>query len=571
MRKSLKIQQKVIPKIINNYKVEHKLFEINSNPFYVGINTYINEKVLIRIFPKNNLNNKLKEISHINNEIYLLKLLNHKNILRLYEIIESKDYIFLIYEYFDCELLSNFIKNKKLNEKQIFKILHGIIVTLIYTHNTMKISHLTLNLNSILIDKDLNIKIINFKYGCIYSKDIDKHINNEDMSLYNCPEIHAKQLFNPELADVYSCGVITYYLYCGELPFTSKAKIVADELIIKGEYYLPKNISEKMMKVITTLMEYDSTKRKQFKQILNENWFNDLKTDDKKEIRGLNILHEKYPIDDKVMKICNEYQLNKKDLIKYLNNNNFNNLTSLYKQIENKLNKKGIKTLGDLTSDKFIGYLNNNTNYYENKNIHENLQKEQKKIQEDLEQKITIFEKNQANINKELTEIKNKYNNGEFKKPKKEIDPKRLSSRRKSQMYGQQLLNNLSKKKDEYNIKKVNDNNPNDFMKIKEVNVGHSINEKKEKNEKNDKDKNKKYLKCSSQKIDEEKDNIKGILKNSKKIRNFRRGSSLVISTSSINELTEKKKKIHYLKMFQILMNSWLVFTKKKKKKNKKK
>lgn len=539
MKKSLKIQEKVIPKNINNYKVEHKLFEINSNPFYVGINTYINEKVLIRIFPKNNLNNKLEEISHINNEIYLLKLLNHKNILRLYEIIESKDYIFLIYEYFDCELLSNFIKNKKLNEKQIFRIVHGIIVALIYTHNTMKISHLTLNLNSILIDKEFNIKIINFKYGCIYSKNIDKYINNEDMSLYNCPEIHAKQQFNPELADVYSCGVITYYLYTGELPFKSKTKIVIDELIMKGEYYLPKNTSEKMMKVITTLMENDPTKRKKFKQILNENLFSDLKTDDKKEIRGLNVLHERYPIDDNVMKICNEYQMNKKDLFKYLNNNNFNNLTSLYKQIENKLNKKGIKTLGDLTSDKFIGYLNNNMNHYENKNIHEKLQKGQKKVHEDLEQKITIFEKNQLNIYEELKELKNKYNNGEYKKTKKEIDTKRLSSRRKSQMYGQQLLNNLSKKKDEYNIKKVNNNEPNSFMKIKEVNVGYSMNEK------NDKDKNKKYKKCSSQKIDEEKENNKGILKNFKKTRNrnIRRGSSLAISTSSINEIVENKRK----------------------------
>ena len=127
-------------------------------------------------------------------------------------------------------------------------------------------------------------------------------------------------------------------------------------------------------------MECESEKRKNLKQILSENWFNDIniKNEDKNAIKGLNILHEKYPIDEKVMKVCNEYKLNVKDLFKYLNNNIFNNLTSFYKQIEKNLNKKGIKTLGDLTSDKFIGYLNNNQNYTDNKN--NNQQKYKKDI-----------------------------------------------------------------------------------------------------------------------------------------------------------------------------------------------
>ena len=70
----------------------------------------------------------------------------------------------------------------------------------------------------------------------------------------------------------------------------------------------------------------------------------ELKSKDKREIRGLNIFHERYPIDESVMKICNEYKLNKKDLFIQLNNNSFNSITSLYKQIENKLNRKGIKS-----------------------------------------------------------------------------------------------------------------------------------------------------------------------------------------------------------------------------------
>ena len=564
-----------IPKNINNYILEQKLFEINISSFYSAINTYIGQKVLIRIFPRNVINKNLDEITYINNEIYLLKLINHKNILRLYEIIESKDFIFLIYEYFECDSLSNFIKNKKLNEKQILTILYKISTSMIYIHHMMRIAHLTINLDSILIDKDMNIKIINFRNSCMYTKDIDNHEFNNDMFIFNCPEIHANQKFNPELADIYSCGILVYFLYVGELPFNSNRRIINDELIMKGQYTLPEKTSKKMLKVITSLMEVDPNKRKKFREILNEDWFNDIanKNEEKKEERGLSIFREKYPIDENVMKICDEYKLNKKDLFHYLNDNVFNSATSLYKQIEKYLNNKGIKTVCDLYSEKFIGYLNNNTNHYdkeESKKIHEKYKKEVQKNKEKIKEKIANMQENHFEVYNGLKKQKAKYDSGDYKKIKKE-DFARMSKRRKSQLYCQQIIQNINKKKEENNIKKVNNNDPTTFSPSKEINVGFQIKEKndiikkggsqkvgfqmKEKDEKNkndiikkgesqkvgfqmkekdEKNKNDMIKKGESQKMDEEnkKDTRnKGILKNSKKIRE-RRKSSLIQETN---------------------------------------
>ena len=64
MIKSLKkTKGKEIPKKINNYVINQKLFEIDINSFYIAINIYINEKVLIRIISRNDLNQNLDEIS----------------------------------------------------------------------------------------------------------------------------------------------------------------------------------------------------------------------------------------------------------------------------------------------------------------------------------------------------------------------------------------------------------------------------------------------------------------------------------------------------------------------------
>ena len=182
-----------LPKIINNYKLDEKNFEILGNVYYSATNTYIKEKVLMRIIEKEQLNKSLEKIAQIRNEILITKFVNHKNILRLYEIIESKYYIFLVYEYFNGEPLTNFIQKKqKLQEKEILVILHKLLVALLYLHESMKICHLTLNLDSILIDNNLNIKLINFRNSCFYQEKLNSVVNLNDIFYFAAPEVHAK-------------------------------------------------------------------------------------------------------------------------------------------------------------------------------------------------------------------------------------------------------------------------------------------------------------------------------------------------------------------------------------------
>ena len=105
-----------------------------------------------------------------------MKLLNHKNILQLYEYIESENFIFIIYEYFKGETLQKYLsKKKKLNENISLKIFHELILTMNDIHN-MSICHLNLNFENILIDGNNNIKLINFKNSHFYKDKIKKEI-----------------------------------------------------------------------------------------------------------------------------------------------------------------------------------------------------------------------------------------------------------------------------------------------------------------------------------------------------------------------------------------------------------
>ena len=80
-----------IPSSIKSYKIEKETYTLSNINLYTAINTDINEKVLIHVFPKEQIKSQANEVSFMNNHVYLLKLLNHKNILRLYEMIETKN------------------------------------------------------------------------------------------------------------------------------------------------------------------------------------------------------------------------------------------------------------------------------------------------------------------------------------------------------------------------------------------------------------------------------------------------------------------------------------------------
>ena len=399
-----------IPKLIHNYELKEEISEIPYGKIYIGKNKYINQKVYIKIYNKFKLYTSFKEISYVNNEIFILKLLNHKNILQLYEYIESENFIFLIFEYFKGETLQNFFtKRKKINENISLKIFYEIIITMNEIHN-MHICHLNLNFENILIDDKYNIKIINFKNSCFYNENIKKEIIQKN-NIFSSPEIYAKQLFSPEKADVYTCGIILYYFLVGYFPFHSDKKLVNEELIMKGKYTIPNNISKNIKNIISRMMEYNPEKRITFKEILNCEWFKENKNILNKSginqgINGINIFKIKYPVDDNILKIFKFYKKNNTEISQDVQNNKYNYNISAYKQIVKYLQTKNISTVNDYTSKKYNNYINNKTNYYPESKQKENLDKYMNDEKEKNKKIGEIEENFYLNIFKVLEELK---------------------------------------------------------------------------------------------------------------------------------------------------------------------
>ena len=386
-----------IPSKIKSYKIEKELYKISNAHICVGTNTNINEKVLIKIYDKEIIQYQPQELSLINNEIFMMKLINHKNLLKLYEIIESPSYIFLIMEYFNGTKLIDYInRKKKLSEDDALNIYKQLICALVYIHD-MNIGHLNINSNNILVDNSNNIKICEFKYSIFYSDDDRTKINSLGEPCFLSPELYSKKSCFPDLSDIWSSGVVLYLLTVGELPFYHPNELDLEKIIMRAEFKLPSNMSKNMQEFIKNIFEEKEESRYNFDKIFSSELFKQKKINKNNLQNGLNILSAKYPIDERVMNICKtQFNLDPEDIKQKLYNNIFDPYTSLYKQIVTKFTNKKIFNVGDLISKKFNNYINNEKNYLDENtqknNIKNSLNKEldfkqrNKQIETDINQ-----------------------------------------------------------------------------------------------------------------------------------------------------------------------------------------
>ena len=451
---------KVIPDSIKSYKIEKETYKLSTITLYTATNTDINEKVLIHIFPKEKLLTNANEVTFMNNQVYLMKILNHKNILQLYEIIETKTHAFLIYEYFNGMKLSEYIiKKKKLTEDESIKIFKEILCALSYLKE-MYLCNLNINSHNILIDSKNNIKICDFKFGHFYSPKEKSKSNFIGDHFSACPELHSKRPYNPESADIWSSGILLYQMLTGSLPFKSQKDLELIRLIIRGDYSIPSSLSVNMKTLIKGLLESKEEKRFKLNDIFNQQIIKEKKITKASLLQGLNILTTKYPIDEIAINIFkNNLNIEEEILRKNLENNKFNEITSLFKQIISKLTAKGIQNINDLSSNKFIIYIKDNKNLLKEEEQINNIQnylKKEEEVKKQSEDIAAILLNNENEILKGIQDLKR-----QFDRAKKGIRPLK-----RNRSFG----NTKNKKKKMFEFeedKKNNDKNDNNVEKAK--------------------------------------------------------------------------------------------------------
>ena len=225
---------------------------------------------------------KLSDYEGLMREVNLMIKLDHPNIIKLYEVYENENNIYLIMELctggelFD-RIVDNTEKEIQFTEKQAAEIFKQMMSAINYCHKN-GIVHRDLKPENLLyLTKDENspIKVIDFGM----SKRFDsKHFMSEKVgtAYYISPEVLQGKY--DEKCDIWSAGVILYIIICGYPCFNGEDDDEIFAAIQKGKIAFPSpewdDISEDAKELIKKMC-CSPKKRLTAEQVLNETWVKD--------------------------------------------------------------------------------------------------------------------------------------------------------------------------------------------------------------------------------------------------------------------------------------------------------
>ncbi|KDQ58744.1 hypothetical protein JAAARDRAFT_176840 [Jaapia argillacea MUCL 33604] len=209
----------------------------------------------------------------IDREITMMKLMNHPNIMRIYDVYEGDKELFLILEYVEGGELFDFLVNRgKLPHLQALAYFKQIVYGLNYAH-TFSIIHRDLKPENILIHS-LNPPLIKIAdWGMAAFAPPDRQLDTSCGSPhYASPEIVNGLKYQGTATDIWSCGVILYALLTGRLPFDDKNVKNLLAKVKTGKYDLPSYIDSQARDLLSRMLVVDVGKRITMSEVLGHPW-----------------------------------------------------------------------------------------------------------------------------------------------------------------------------------------------------------------------------------------------------------------------------------------------------------
>ena len=264
--------------LLDIYEVKEKLGNGKFGLVKLGINKQTKEKVAIKIMNKKKMDTS--DIELMRTEIEILKICQHPNIIRLYDIFENIDYIYIIMEYCPGGDLFSYLEKRKfqLPEVRTAIIMNKMCEAVFYFQSYFGVIHRDLKPENVLMTSsgdDGDIRILDFGLSKISTPN-EKCTEPYGTLTYCAPEIILDEPYNKEV-DMWSLGVMTYLMISGRLPFNAEDENKIARQIAFGEPDFNsdcwKKVSKECINFIKRLLEKDPKKRMNIADTLKHDWF----------------------------------------------------------------------------------------------------------------------------------------------------------------------------------------------------------------------------------------------------------------------------------------------------------
>ncbi|XP_013999289.1 MAP/microtubule affinity-regulating kinase 3 isoform X3 [Salmo salar] len=263
---------------IGNYRLLKTIGKGNFAKVKLARHILTGREVAIKIIDKTQLNPT--SLQKLFREVRIMKILNHPNIVKLFEVIETEKTLYLVMEYASGgEVFDYLVAHGRMKEKEARAKFRQIVSAVQYCHQK-HIVHRDLKAENLLLDADMNIKIADFGFSneFVMGSKLDTFCGSPP---YAAPELFQGKKYDGPEVDVWSLGVILYTLVSGSLPFDGQNLKELRERVLRGKYRIPFYMSTDCENLLKRFLVLNPAKRGTLEvreegqnQIMKDRWIN---------------------------------------------------------------------------------------------------------------------------------------------------------------------------------------------------------------------------------------------------------------------------------------------------------
>jgi serine/threonine protein kinase len=211
-------------------------------------------------------------LTQFTREISFLKQLDHPFISELFDVLEEEHAYYLVMEYCEHGSILNFVNSQgPLEEGRARRYFCQLISALDYLHNVKFIAHRDLKAENVLLDRNDNIRLIDFGLSNAFTKGTPTLMTACGSPAYAAPEM-IKGCPYTKAADMWSAGILLYAIVAGKLPFDDQNPQNILQKVVRDEVEYPPGMSRSLVDLLQRLLTKDPNERMTIDRLKGHPW-----------------------------------------------------------------------------------------------------------------------------------------------------------------------------------------------------------------------------------------------------------------------------------------------------------
>ncbi len=211
-------------KINDRYEVKKLIGEGGMANVYLGYDTILERDVAIKVL-RGDLADDEKFVRRFRREAQNASLLNHPNIVQIYDVGEDDGNFYIVMEYIKGQTLKQLIKKRgKLSVPETVDIISQLTDGLAHAHDSY-IIHRDIKPQNIMILEDGMVKITDFGIAMALNASDLTQTNSVMGSVHYLPPEQASGKGSTIKSDIYSLGIMMYEMLAGTMPFKGETAV----------------------------------------------------------------------------------------------------------------------------------------------------------------------------------------------------------------------------------------------------------------------------------------------------------------------------------------------------------